>query len=83
MNVVYALVKILGERENAEAALKKTYERVDLDDLKEGMVLGKSLYTHDDRMLLTKGTELKQRAIDSIRELGRRGFIRDKVVIEA
>lgn len=83
LDVVSALVKILGERDNADAAKRKTYARVGLDELQEGMILGKSLYTHDDRMLLNKGTELKQRAIDSIRELGRRGFIRDKVVVEA
>lgn len=76
VEVVSALVKVLREGKNIDATLV-----VSLDKIKAGMVLTDDLRLNDGRLLLTKGTKLKGTSVESIKSIGGRGLIPDKLSV--
>jgi len=74
--VVSALIKQVTTVSDGSPAICVT-----LDKLKAGMVLVQDLRLNDGRLLLTRGTRLKDASIRSIQTIGERGMIADAVTI--
>lgn len=81
IEVVSTMIKILGEKEREEAEKVKHVVQIELENLRTGMTLGKNLRTQEGRVLLRKGTAIKEKNVDTIRELAGRGVISDKIYI--
>ena len=76
MEVVAALIKVIRKSKNIDPSYT-----VGLQEIKAGMVLMEDLRLKDGRLLLTKGTRLKQTTIQSIQTIGERGMIPEKLVV--
>jgi response regulator RpfG family c-di-GMP phosphodiesterase len=76
MEVVSSLIKKVKESKNIAPTLS-----VSLEQIKEGMVLMEDLKLNDGRLLLTKGTQLKGTAVESIQSIGARGLIPEQLSI--
>lgn len=75
-DVVTELIKKVKELKKIDP----TFE-VSLDAIKAGMVLMADMRLNDGRLLLTKGTKLKASSIESIKSIGERGLIPEKVTV--
>lgn len=76
VEVVSALIKTLRKTRK----IMPTYT-LGLEKLKAGMVLMEDLRLTDGRLLLTKGTKLKDASIVSIRSIGERGLINARLSV--
>lgn len=76
MEVVAALIKVIRKSKNIDPSYT-----VGLQEIATGMVLVEDLRLKDGRLLLTKGTRLKETTIQSIQTIGERGMIPDKLVV--
>ena len=76
VEVVSALIKTLRKTRN----IMPTYT-LGLEALKAGMVLMEDLRLNDGRLLLTRGTKLKDTSILSIRSIGERGLIAERLSV--
>ena len=76
MEVVSALIKTLRKSKK----ILPTYT-LSLEELEAGMVLMEDLRLTDGRLLLTKGTKLKGSSIVSIRSIGERGLIAERLTV--
>jgi response regulator RpfG family c-di-GMP phosphodiesterase len=76
MEVVSALIQVIRKSKNIDPSYT-----IGLDEIKAGMVLMDDLRLTDGRLLLTKGTRLKESTIQSIQTIGERGMIPDKLVV--
>jgi hypothetical protein len=76
MEVVSALIKVIRKAKNIDPS-----HTVSLHEIEAGMILMEDLRLNDGRLLLTKGTKLKNTTIQSIQSIGERGMIPDKLVI--
>ncbi|MGD9224517.1 MAG: HD domain-containing phosphohydrolase, partial [Desulfobacteraceae bacterium] len=74
--VVSNLIKKVRESKNIAPTLI-----LSLDQIKAGMVLTQDLKLNDGRLLLTKGTRLKATSAESIRSIGARGLIPEKLSV--
>ena len=83
IEVVTAFFKKLGEIQREEDREKKQIFIIPLEDLKEGMVLAKNVRVEDGRILLAKDAMLKETSIETIRELSKRGIIKDEINVFA
>ena len=78
VEVVSALIKKVRESKK----IAPTFV-VELEKLKEGMVLMEDLKLNDGRLLLTKGTRLKGASVDSIKSIGERRLIQNTLTVSA
>jgi adenylate cyclase len=76
MEVVSALIQVIRKSKNIDPSYT-----IGLGEIKAGMVLMDDLRLNDGRLLLTKGTRLKESTIQSIHTIGERGMIPDKLVV--
>ncbi len=76
MKVVAALIQVIHKSKNIDPSYT-----IGLQDIKTGMVLMEDLRLKDGRLLLTKGTRLKETTIQSIKTIGERGMIPEKLVV--
>ena len=76
LEVVSALIKVIRKSKNIDPSYT-----VSLQDLKAGMALMEDLRLNDGRLLLTKGTRLKEATVESIQSIAERGMIPDKLVV--
>jgi hypothetical protein len=76
MEVVSALIQVIRKSKNIDPSYT-----VGLDEIKAGMVLMDDLRLKDGRLLLTKGTRLKESTVQSVQTIGERGMIPDKLVV--
>jgi hypothetical protein len=76
MDVVSALIQVIRKSKNIDPSYT-----VGLQEIQIGMVLMEDLRLNDGRLLLTKGTRLKETTIQSIQTIGERGMIPDKLVV--
>ncbi len=76
MEVVSALIKVIRKSKNIDPSYA-----VSLQGIAAGMVLMEDLRLNDGRLLLVRGTKLKETTIQSIRSIGERGMIPDKLVV--
>ena len=76
MEVVAALIKVIRKSKNIDPSYT-----IGLQEIETGMVLMEDLRLNDGRLLLTKGTRLKETTVQSIRTIGERGMIPDKLVV--
>ena len=76
MDVVSALIKVIRKSKNIDPS-----HTVSLQDIVAGMTLMEDLRLNDGRLLLTKGTKLKETTIQSIQSIAERGMIADKLVV--
>lgn len=76
MEVVSALIRKLRQTQK----INPTHV-IDTHKLKAGMVLMEDLRLKDGRLLLTKGTRLKQNSVHSIQSIAERGLIPSKVTV--
>ena len=76
MDVVSALIKVIRKSKNIDPS-----HTVGLQDIEAGMTLMEDLRLNDGRLLLTKGTKLKETTIQSIQSIAERGMIADKLVV--
>jgi hypothetical protein len=76
MDVVSALIKVVRKAKNIDLS-----HTVSIQDIQAGLVLMEDLRLNDGRLLLTKGTKLKDTTIQSIQSIGERGMISDKLVV--
>lgn len=83
IEIVSTLIKILNERERDAAEKADKIIQIKLEDLMEGMALGKNLRSNEGRVLLRRGTTFKEKNIETMRELSKRGIIGDSVHIIA
>jgi response regulator RpfG family c-di-GMP phosphodiesterase len=74
--VVSALVKVIRKSKHIDPSYT-----IDLENVEGGMVLMEDLRLNDGRLLLTKGTKLKETTVQSIRSIGERGMIPNKLVV--
>jgi response regulator RpfG family c-di-GMP phosphodiesterase len=74
--VVSNLIKKVRESKNIAPTLI-----LSLDQIKAGMVLTQDLKLNDGRLLLTKVTRLKATSAESIRSIGARGLIPEKLSV--
>jgi response regulator RpfG family c-di-GMP phosphodiesterase len=74
--VVDALIQVIHKDKNIDPSYT-----VGLNEIKAGMALMEDLRLKDGRLLLTKGTRLKETTIQSILTIGERGMIPDKLVV--
>ncbi len=74
--VVTALIKCIKKSKNIDPTFV-----TELNNIKAGMVLMEDLRLNDGRLLLTKGTKLKGTSVDSIKSIGERGLIPDKISV--
>jgi response regulator RpfG family c-di-GMP phosphodiesterase len=75
-----AVVTALLTKVRESKKIDPTFD-VELDRIKAGMILMADLRLNDGRLLLTKGTQLKETSIDSIKSIGARGLIPDKLTV--
>ena len=76
MEVVSALIQVIRKAKNIDPSYT-----IGLQEIKTGMVLMEDLRLKDGRLLLTKGTRLKESTIQSIQTIGERGMIPEKLVV--
>ena len=76
MEVVSALIQVIRKSKNIDPSYT-----IGLQEIKTGMVLMEDLRLKDGRLLLTKGTRLKESTIQSIQTIGERGMIPEKLVV--
>lgn len=76
MDVVTALIKVIRKSKNIDPSYA-----INLKEIKAGMVLMEDLRLNDGRLLLTKGTKLKETTTQTIQSIGERGMLPDKVVV--
>ena len=76
MEVVSALIKKVRQ----DKQIKPTHV-IGMHELKAGMVLMEDLRLRDGRLLLTKGTKLKENSVQSIQSIAERGLISSKVTV--
>ena len=74
--VVSALVKVIRKSKHIDPSYS-----IDLENIEGGMVLMEDLRLNDGRLLLSKGTKLKETTVQSIRSIGERGMIPNKLVV--
>lgn len=82
--VVSKLIKINAGNANIDAFRKKgitNFSLVDIRKLKEGMVLKEDLRLKDNRLLLVKGTRLKESTITTIRRLANGGLVESQILV--
>ena len=63
--------------------LSKQIFIIPLEEMREGMVLAKNVRVEDGRILLAKDAMLKETSIETIRELSKRGIIKDEINVFA
>jgi response regulator RpfG family c-di-GMP phosphodiesterase len=76
IEVVSALIKVVRKAKNIDPS-----HTVSTHDIQAGMILMEDLRLNDGRLLLTKGTKLKDTTIQSIQSILERGMISDKLVV--
>jgi response regulator RpfG family c-di-GMP phosphodiesterase len=76
MDVVTALIKVIRKSRNIDPS-----HAISLKAIKAGMVLMEDLRLNDGRLLLTKGTRLKETTAQTIQSIGERGMLPDKLVV--
>jgi response regulator RpfG family c-di-GMP phosphodiesterase len=76
MEVVAALVQVIHKSKNIDPSYS-----VRVDEIRAGMVLMEDLRLTDGRLLLTKGTRLKESTVQSVQTIAERGMIPAKLVI--
>jgi HD-GYP domain-containing protein (c-di-GMP phosphodiesterase class II) len=76
VEVVSALIKTLRKSKHVLPTFT-----VELEKLEPGMVLIEDLRMQDGRLLLTKGTKFKSSTVASIRAIGERGLIADRLTV--
>jgi hypothetical protein len=74
--VVKALIRVIHKKRNIDPA-----DMVGLGKLKVGMVLMDDLRLEGGRLLLTKGTKLVDASIQTLKTLGERGLIPQKIYV--
>jgi hypothetical protein len=80
------VMKLIKKLEPSEAERKKEQEEkkvlsIDLDDLKEGMVLVGNLSIVDGRLLLRRGTVLNKSSISTIHRLWKEKFLEGPIYV--
>ena len=76
MEVVTALIKAVQKSKKLDPTLD-----ISLYDIEAGMVLSEDLKMNDGRLLLNKGTQLKTTSVQSIKSIGARGLIPNRVTV--
>jgi response regulator RpfG family c-di-GMP phosphodiesterase len=76
VDVVTALIKVIRKSKNIDPSYT-----ISLEEIKAGMVLMEDLRLNDGRLLLTKGTRLKETTTQTIQSIGERGMLPDKLVV--
>jgi response regulator RpfG family c-di-GMP phosphodiesterase len=76
MKVVSALIQVIRKSKNIDPSYT-----IGLQEMQVGMALMEDLRLSDGRLLLTKGTRLKETTIQSIQTIGQRGMIPGKLVV--
>lgn len=76
MDVVTALIKVIRKSNNIDP-----FYAISLKEIEAGMVLMEDLRLNDGRLLLTKGTRLKETTTQTIQSIGERGMLPDKLVV--
>jgi hypothetical protein len=74
--VVAALIQVIHKSKNIDPSFA-----VGVQEIKAGMVLMEDLRLKDGRLLLTKGTRLKETTVQSVQTIGERGMIPGKLVV--
>jgi response regulator RpfG family c-di-GMP phosphodiesterase len=83
IEIVSTLIKILTKKEKEKSQNAEQIMEINLEDLCEGMTLGKNLRSKEGRILLRKDTSLIAKNIDTLKELFKRGFIDETIHINA
>jgi len=84
MDVVVNLVKKVKEPAEVKEVKKqkgKGVVKVGFEDLKEGMVLVTDLRLKDGRLLLVKGTKLKNSSIKTVQIIGERKLLDGQIFV--
>jgi response regulator RpfG family c-di-GMP phosphodiesterase len=75
-DVVTALIKVIRKSKNIDPSYV-----VSLKEIEAGMVLMEDLRLSDGRLLLTKGTKLKETTTQTIQSIGERGMLPEKLLV--
>lgn len=76
VNVTMAFIKTIGGTKTMDAV-----QTIDIEDLTADMVLMEDLRTFDGRLLLTKGTPLKEKLVRSIKTIAAREMIPARMLV--
>ena len=76
VNVLSALIKTIGSTMKLPDIIT-----IPIEELETGMILMEDLKVTDGRLLLTKGTYLKEKLVDSIKNIAARGMTPERIAI--